>query len=218
MVVSNKRVITLKLARHIVTKLYHRLSPHCDLFDPAGSVRREKNEVGDIEIVCLPKKQKVGAIDLFGNDDRKEVVREEFTLAIKSLGKIEMGKTDGRQMKIILDREFDSLITHDIQLDLFMPQRDDYYRQLAIRTGSAEYSHKVIASGWLKMGWCGTSLGLRLQSECNGVPQPPDGKIKWSIKPDVLDPVKPMVWKSEQEFFAWLGVQYLHPKMRTVNY
>lgn len=203
------RMFTHKMALQIAEKVKAILSPHCQVINIAGSIRREKPEVKDIEIVCVAKTVKVGALDLFGNDDRKTVVSPDFSKSVNELGKIIKGKPDGRMMQIVLPEK--------IVLDLFMPMPYDYWRQFAIRTGAAEYSHKVIATGWLKMGWCGTSQGLRVQSECDGVKNT-EGKTVWTIKDSVTRPTLPPVWASEAEFFDWLGAQYLHPKMRTVNY
>jgi hypothetical protein len=205
----NYRMFGYKTALAIAESVIKRIAPFCEVANIAGSIRREKPEVKDIEIVCVPKKVKVGAVDLFGNDDRKTVVSPDFTEMINSLGEIIKGKADGRMMQIEMKER--------IILDLFMPVPVDYWRQFAIRTGSADYSHKIIATGWLKMGWCGTTDGLRLQSECDGV-KTPDDKTKWSLKKSVTRPTLPPVWASEQEFFDWLGVQYLHPRLRHFNY
>ena len=102
----------------------------------------------------------------------------------------------------------------DFKLDLFMPQSQDYYRQLAIRTGSAQYAHYVIANGWLHKGWCGTELGLRLQKDCLETRQP-DGKSKWKLVNESGD--LPPAWQSEEEFFAWLNIPYVCPRFREVN-
>lgn len=203
------KMFTHKTALQIAEKVMAMLTPHCQVINIAGSIRREKPEVKDIEIVCVAKTVKVGTLDLFGNDDRKTVISPDFAKTVNELGKIVKGKPEGRMMQIVLPEK--------IVLDLFMPMPYDYWRQFAIRTGSADYSHKVIATGWLKMGWCGTSQGLRLQDECNGVKNN-EGKTVWTIKASVVKPTLPPVWSSEQEFFDWLGVQYQHPKMRNINY
>lgn len=186
--------------------------PYCERLNIAGSVRRGKQEVHDIEIVCQPKKVKVGMVDLFGEDTRKEEVTADFVKTVRELGKVIKGKPDGRMMQIELKNPFDG--PYFIMLDLFMPQPHDYFRQYAIRTGSADYSHKVIAKGWLRLGWVGTSDGLRLESECIGN-KTPEGKIKWTCV--VSDPKLPPAWQSEKEFFEWLGIQFIPPGIRFVT-
>lgn len=206
--------MALGRAKEIALQIKAKLEPHCDLIHIAGSIRRQKIEVKDIEIVCLPKKIETGGQDLFGGSDAKESVHPEFVKVVNDLGKILKGKADGRMMKIQLPQKID--------LDLFLPQKNDYYRQYAIRTGSREYSQHVIAAGWLQKGWCGTEDGLRLIKECNPIQQKagvddngnPKYKTKWILKPDIKDPTLPPVWKNEKDFFDFIGKQYLAPESR----
>ena len=94
-------------------------------------------------------------------------------------------------------------------LDLFMPESRDYYRQYAIRTGSADYSFKVLAAGWRRKGWCGTPDGLRRVRDCKEVK-----KSVWKcINPQAE---LPPVWQSEHEFFDWIGVRWIKPSLRNV--
>ncbi|MGE0636015.1 MAG: hypothetical protein AB7G44_03500 [Bacteroidia bacterium] len=184
----------LSKALIIAYKLKHQLLPHCERIEIAGSIRRRKDEVGDIEIVCLPKKEILK--NLFGWDEGI-ITNLLFSKEVNSLGKVIKGDTDGRMMQIELPE--------GIMLDLFMPEQHDYFRQFAIRTGSAEYAHKVIATGWIKLGWCGTKDGLRLQSECIKHDLP-GGKVKWECRN--THPTLPPAWQSEEEFFTWLGVPF----------
>jgi DNA polymerase/3'-5' exonuclease PolX len=186
-------------AKHIADRIVELFIPHCHVVHIAGSIRREKKEVKDIEIVCLPKKEFV-ATDLFLGGSNKVVAG--FAEALKTIQQeVIKGNQEGRYMQMI--------IKGGATLDLFMPQKEDYYRQLAIRTGSAEYSAFVIANGWKRKGWCGTHDGLRLQDECV------QGKSgNWMIADPFSDPTLPPVWQAEQEFFEWLGVEYVHPSKR----
>lgn len=151
----------------------------------AGSIRRQKPEVKDIEIVCIPAPGNRYKIGMYFNNQGHYIVKGNF---------------HGRYVQMVLKDK-------GIKLDLFMPQENDYYRMLAIRTGPAEtYSHKTIAVTWRKMGWVGTDDGLRLCSECV------EKGSKWiCVK---LQPTLPPVWKSEREFIEWLGLPYLEPKDR----
>jgi DNA polymerase/3'-5' exonuclease PolX len=205
-------MISLDKAKKVAIDVGNKLLPYCDRLNIAGSIRRGKQEVHDIEIVCQPKRVKIGNVDLFGEDTRQEVVSSEFVSEVKKLGKVIKGKPDGRMMQIELDNPFGAT---KIMLDLFIPQPYDYYRQFAIRTGSADYSAKVIATGWNKKGWVGTSDGLRLEIECVGYKNPADGKTKWTCT--AKQPELPPAWQSEEEFFNWLGVQYIPPNLRFIS-
>ena len=206
-------MLTLEKAKKIAIQAGEKIKPFCDRINIAGSIRRGKSEVHDIELVCQPKKVKVGSVDLFGEDTRKEEVHAEFVKTVMSLGKVIKGKPDGRMMQIELHNPFDGART--IMLDLFMPQPADYYRQFAIRTGSADYSAKVIAEGWRRKGFVGTSDGLRMEEQCVGSKDPKTMKVKWRCIVD--NPELPPAWQSEEEFFSWLGVQYIPPAIRYIT-
>lgn len=103
-----------------------------------------------------------------------------------------------------------------IRLDLFLPVPQDYFRQYAIRTGSSDYSYRVIASAWKANGWVGTEDGLRRIEDCKGT-EYSDGdkkKMKWVCISET--PTLPPAWRSEEHFFEWLGIKWIHPKLRTV--
>jgi DNA polymerase/3'-5' exonuclease PolX len=198
-------------AQTIAQSILQKLEPYCDIINIAGSIRRKCQEVKDIELVLIPKKFNKQEINLF-----QEVVKEytvihpDFERLVKATGQVVKGKFVGRYMKIEVKQQIEN-IEYSISLDMFMPQPDDYYRQFAIRTGSADYSFRYIASMWRKKGWVGTENGLRLMKECFQV-----AENKWSLKSDVFMPTLPPVWKSENEFFSWLGVQYLQPEQRNL--
>lgn len=192
-------------AFHLAETIALKLAPHCVFcrLHIAGSIRRLQPEVKDIEIVCQPLTEK--ETNLFG-----EVVKEhrsqEFIKALAGCySEIKTGDlTQGRYAKFLL--------AENIMLDLFTPAPDDYYRQLAIRTGSAEYARRVIANAWLRKGWCGVKdVGLRRIKDCIEEKYP-DGKSKWKLIN--LNGEKPPVWQSEREFFSWLGEPYIEPRWR----
>jgi DNA polymerase/3'-5' exonuclease PolX len=186
-------------AKKFADRIVELFTPQCDIVHIAGSIRREKKEVKDIEIVCIPKREFIQT-DLLGGGHWKRVTG--FTDALLQIqDRVVKGNPEGRLMQIVLKG--------GAVLDLFMPQKDDFYRQFAIRTGSAEYSSFVIAHNWKLKGWCGTHDGLRLREQCL---QQKSGN--WvAIVPE---PTLPPVWQSEQEFFEWLGVEYVHPSKREI--
>ena len=187
-----------KVAKNIADNLVASLGPFCEKIFIAGSIRRQKPLVKDIEIVCLPKKI-ITAPDLWGCG--KYEITSGFRNAVRQASdKKVRGSIDGRLTNILLKS--------GIALDLFLPQHDDFYRQYAIRTGSGDYSRYIITGAWRKNGWCGTSSGLRRTRECER-----DGTT-WVCC--TQNPELPPVWQSEEEFFDWLGVKYVNPSERNV--
>ena len=190
----------LQRALLIAEEIERNLSPYCEKINIAGSCRRgDRSLVKDIEIVCLPKAHLFKP--LFGED----IVRgrsKQFIEIAKELGEVVKGSPlDGKYVHVNLKQ--------GIMLDLFMPESRDYYRQYAIRTGSADYSFKVLAAGWRRKGWCGTPDGLRRVRDCKEVK-----KSVWKcINPQAE---LPPVWQSEHEFFDWIGVRWIKPSLRNV--
>lgn len=192
-------------AKELAINVGNRLLPFCTRLNIAGSIRRQKPDVKDIEIICLPRHIDGAQESLFGDVTIEKVISKNFVEVIRALGKVVKGKPDGRHMQIELPQR--------INLDLFMPKPDDYFRQYAIRTGSADYAARTIAAAWKRNGWCGSDQGLRLQSDCVEHKQA-DGKSKWvCINPEAK---APPIWQSEQEFFEWLSVPYIMPKLRSI--
>lgn len=194
-----------KKAHEAAVGLCYKLQPYTSKINIAGSIRREKSEVKDIEIVCLPVLIPQEQGDLFSTTIVM-VVHPKFIELVTGLGEAIKGQPTGKYMQIELAFE-------GINLDLFMPSPEDYYRQYAIRTGSADYASRTIAAGWKRKGWCGSDKGLRKISDCLEV-KGPDGKSKWTCINQKAE--KPPVWESEKEFFEWLGVPYIMPKLRTI--
>lgn len=186
----------------IAKKLVEKLSPHCTVINIAGSCRRQKPEVKDIEIVALPKYIQIESEPqgLFADiaPAMKTIVSPDFINVYKNIGKTIKGEPTGKYTQFELPQ--------GINLDLFMPNDFDYYRQFAIRTGSAAYSARVIATGWKNIGWCGTDDGCRKITDCKKI----SGKWK-CLNPN---PELPPVWKSEEEFFDWIKVKWIEPNKR----
>lgn len=195
----------LKSAQTIAVSICTQLQPLTTKIHIAGSVRRKKSEVKDIEIVCLPIFDITTKTDLFMQVTEIENVSFGFVKAVEAIGTVEKGTPYGKYCKIVLSQ--------GINLDLFIPEKDDFYRQYAIRTGSADYAHKILANGWRKIGWVGSDLGLRLEKDCVET-KLPDGKSKWTCIRNKTN--KPPVWDSEISFFNWINVNYVEPQFRNM--
>jgi DNA polymerase/3'-5' exonuclease PolX len=114
------------------------LAPYCDRIEIAGSIRRRKPDVKDIELVAIPRAQPAG---LFGDVSEPD---PGFCAQVKQWRKVKgepTGKYTQRQLP------------EGIMLDLFIANAENWSVTLAIRTGSAEYSYRVLATGWVKLGY-----------------------------------------------------------------
>ncbi len=161
-------------AKSIADKVVALLEPHCHRIAIAGSIRREKAECRDIEIVCIPKRFKVG---------NGEVPIQEFVDLVRSWEKVK-GEPFGKYTQRILPE--------GIKLDLFMANELNWGLQFAIRTGSADYSFKVLATGWARKGY----------TSKEGMLYKADGSVTHI--------------REEKELFDLLGLDYIHPKFRNL--
>jgi DNA polymerase/3'-5' exonuclease PolX len=135
--------IAMESANYVIRKIGH----FCERIEIAGSVRRKKDMVKDLEIVCIPTSEK--EIDLFG--DEVWVPCTGFIKTVNQWLKVK-GEPTGRYTQRILP---DNNV-----LDLFIANKDNWGYIYAIRTGSAEYSHHVLAKGWVKNGYTGKEGAL----------------------------------------------------------
>lgn len=192
-------------AREIAVALCYRLQPFCNQIRIAGSIRRHKVEVKDIEICATPLFVEHTQETLFDKGETTLVIHPEFISVANTLGKIIKGKPTGRYMQIELPE--------GVNLDLFIPEETDYFRQFCIRTGSADWVTKNVAGGWKKRGWCGSDKGLRKQSDCIEM-KTADGKSKWTCVNKNAE--LPPNWASEEDFLKWLSVKWVAPHQRFI--
>ena len=137
----------LDQATNIAVQCGDELAPHCERIQIAGSIRRMAPDVGDIEIVCIPKTITVAVQqDMFGESHDVGVQHRspEFVRVVDRWPTVK-GKATGRYTQ--------RMLPEGIKLDLFTAHRDNWGLILAIRTGSAAYSHKVLAATWSRLGY-----------------------------------------------------------------
>ena len=201
----------MKLAeiQPIAETIYNQLKPHCEegFIHIAGGIRRKKPEPHDIEIVLFPKKIEFSE-DMFEKEKRMVPI-PEFIEAINKMQRLS-GDAYGRYTKRLF--QYGSEVDV-VKVDIFMPQKEDFWRQYVIRTGSADYSARVIAAGWRNLGWVGTEDGLRRETECTFVfTDSARVKKKWTCVS--INPLLPPEWSDEKSFFRWLRIPYIEPEKR----
>lgn len=134
-------------ARERAETIRSTLAPHCVQIEIAGSIRRHKPRVGDIEIVCQPRPE----VDLLGQPEPFHTAG--FVAAVRGIGAIVKGQPqNGRYIQV---RTADG-----VQVDVFCARAENWGLILAIRTGSAEFSHRVLAIRWVRMGYRGDGGNL----------------------------------------------------------
>jgi len=130
----------LSRAQKIADRFMSYLEPFVEHMSIAGSIRRECEFVGDVEVVCVPK-------DEFS-------MGKAFPLNYPGL------KVNGSRLKRFIYPE------SQIQIELYICKTEEFGRILGIRTGSSAFTHIQLAIRWGRLGWAGTEDGLRRKSEC----------------------------------------------------
>jgi DNA polymerase/3'-5' exonuclease PolX len=132
----------LSEALKIAIDVREQLRPHCERVEIAGSIRRNKPEIGDIEIVAIPLPYETG---LFENG--VAAVVNQWT---KVKGELEYkGRPKVKQCKYT-----QRILPSGMILDLFFATPTNWGYIYAIRTGSVEYS-KILAQRWTQLGYHG---------------------------------------------------------------
>lgn len=122
----------LEQALEIAEKVKALLAPHCERIEIAVSIRRKNPDVKDIEIeiVAIPKPFDTGLFE------------SGIATVVNQWQKVK-GELPCKYTQRILPEG----------IDLFFAERGNWVLIYAIRTGSAEYSHKVLATEWVKRGY-----------------------------------------------------------------
>jgi DNA polymerase/3'-5' exonuclease PolX len=157
-------------ALRIAEATLEQLRPHCIRAEIAGSIRRKKAEVGDIEIVIIPKPFELG---LFESGIASVVNKWE-----KVRGELPCKYTQ-------------RILPEGIALDLFFAEESNWGNIFAIRTGSADYSHKVLATQWVKCGFKSIDGHLWREDE------------QYSLC-------------EEEDLFQLIGIPYVAPEYRNI--
>lgn len=147
----------------VAQKYLEMLRPHCERIAIAGSIRRREAWCNDIEIVCIPKPYDTG---LFASG---------IALVAGQWPKIK-GEFPCKYTQ--------RMLPEGIKLDLFTAEPGNWGVIYAIRTGPADYSHEVLATGWVKKGYKGDGGYLIKNGKARG-------------------------FREEQELFDFLGLKYV---------
>jgi hypothetical protein len=114
------------------------LGPLCAEIAVAGSVRRQAATVGDIEIVARPAAAKI--VPVFGRPLRSPL--EERLAGLQEAGMLSPDGKNGSKYKRF------RVPKYGVAVDLFLADAENWGNILAIRTGSAEFSHYLVTARW----------------------------------------------------------------------
>jgi DNA polymerase/3'-5' exonuclease PolX len=139
-----KKKLPLEAASIVAEAFCHHLEPHAERIEVAGSIRRRKPEVGDIEIVMIPKLYREP--DLLGQPSGpwKDTIQQ----GIDSYIRCESPDPE-RPALVKLNDGVKYIKLHetiiDVQIDLFVVRKPAQWGPIiSIRTGSAAFSKQLV--------------------------------------------------------------------------
>lgn len=134
-----------KQALEMAEMLVDELRPACTRIEIAGSIRRGKPQVKDIEIVAIPDLTPLPRPRLeFGKPIPKvhKTKLDALLFEMQMDGKVEFEKNGDKFKKLVL---FDGNVVVPIKVDLFLVTPPATWGvQMAIRTGPADFSHWIV--------------------------------------------------------------------------
>lgn len=181
----------LQTASKLAEKILATMRPFCQRAEIAGSIRREKPEVKDIEIVAIPAYGQPK--DLFGEEPANLLY--EWAIQMQREGRIQWikpgtseiipwpVKADGRYWRGLV-------VKGGIKLDLFLTTPETWGATYLIRTGSSEFNVRIV-------GEMARRAGIQFA----------EGKLRDSNW-------KPLPTPEEIDVFNALGLDYIEPKDR----
>lgn len=120
-------------------RLVEQLSPGCARIKIAGSIRRQKSTVKDIEIVAIPRF--TATRDLFGVEIAR---RSELDVVLAEHDLEPRYREDGALQGIGEKAKFYRESTMRIPLDLFVCNPDTWGVIFLLRTGSADFNKRLV--------------------------------------------------------------------------
>lgn len=183
---TNKR-LSLEVATDLAARIAAELEPVCERVEVAGSVRRKRETVGDIEFVVIPKFSPSLLPGVPG------VSLLEMTL-VSMVGRgrlIPAAANEGQRLK----RYYIPALREDgLKLEINISDEERWPVELAIKTGPAEFSKKLVTHR-RDGGYLPTYCQIR------------DG---WQVWEDG----ERRRFGSEREFIEWICGEWIEPEER----
>ncbi|HRG29441.1 MAG TPA: hypothetical protein PLJ00_16200 [Chitinophagales bacterium] len=174
-----------------------------------GELRRQVQKVhGHIGIVCVPNEWGV-------TETGKEftpIDEKRFTGVLKN------GSRHKEFMYCLHDfsalrQKYEEPEQLFVKVELFITDRGDWGRILAMRTGDASFVKDVVASAWTRKGYVGTKIGLVKKEYCQ------KKGSQWVVLPEyeLTAIAERPYFATEEDFFSFLNIKLVHPINRNKN-
>ena len=108
------------------------LQPGCERIEFAGSVRRQRRDVGDVEVVCIPRV----VPDMFGGESTATWL-DTLIPHLAQKGRVQFAGADGPRLKKFW-------LAEGLKLDLFITDAQRWPVCFALRTGGQSFSKQLV--------------------------------------------------------------------------
>lgn len=119
-------------ALSVAQELERALAPYCERTLIAGSLRRQKPEIGDIELVVMPKLEV--ELDMFGQPSGSHSLLDDGLALLRTEGYTKNGA------------KFKQFVYEGAPVDLFITSPETWACVATIRTGSADFTHWLVTA------------------------------------------------------------------------
>ncbi len=128
----SKIELPLAEAITIVESLKQEMAPECERIEIAGSVRRCKEVIGDLELVAIPKRD----ADLFGGPGLSRL--DPILDRMVQEGRLARVKGKDKYKQFLIPQ------VPGLQLDLFLTTPEEWGVRFTLSTGSASFNQKLV--------------------------------------------------------------------------
>ncbi len=144
----------LAIAREAAETLRDLLAPACERIEIAGSVRRRREMVKDLELVAVPRIDMVSGSNIWGDPEPVDLLESLLAeLIADHIGDLGYRLVDVHRADGSIERQYrngpayKALTWNDLPVDLFIVRPEngaDWGVIFTIRTGPAEYSQRLV--------------------------------------------------------------------------
>jgi len=177
---NNDGYIPKDIATKIATDICMKLHPHCEDggLCIVGDLRRDRSRTKSIDIVCIPKMITIQT-DLLNFGPTRT---DGFVKLVNSWIKMKGDPLNGKYTQRLHPE-------HDVTINLYMVTRENYGLMVMFRTGSVEYSKRMIDKETKKVGMESKGGYLRWAGTDTIVPTPTEEEFYRLVQEPWIKPV-----------------------------